>query len=64
MCVGGGGKWGVGWGGRRVACAHACMSTSAHLLAIHRLVSLVVKASALRAEDSGFESRLCGDFSR
>ena len=32
---------------------------------IDRLVGLVVKASALRAEDPEFESRLChGDFSR
>ena len=28
----------------------------------HRLVGLVVKASALRAEDPGFESRLRRDF--
>ena len=30
----------------------------------HRLVGLVVKASALRAEDPGFESRLLRDFFR
>ena len=30
----------------------------------HRLVGLVVKASASRAEDPGFESRLPRDFSR
>ena len=30
----------------------------------HRLVGLVVKASALRAEDPGFESCLCQDFYR
>ena len=29
----------------------------------YRLVGLVVKASASRAEDSGFESRLSRDFS-
>ena len=32
--------------------------------AIHRLVGLVVKASASRAEDPGFESCLRGDFLR
>ena len=32
--------------------------------AIHRLVGLVVKASASRAEDPGFESRLRRDFFR
>ena len=31
-------------------------------LYIHRLVGLVVKASASRAEDPGFESRLRRDF--
>ena len=31
-------------------------------LPLNRLVGLVVKASASRAEDSGFESRLCRDF--
>ena len=31
--------------------------------AIYRFVGLVVKASALRAEDPGFESRLRRDFS-
>ena len=36
------------------------MSQSAH----NRLVGLVVKASASRAEDPGFESRLWWDFSR
>ena len=30
----------------------------------HRLVGLVVKVSASRAEDPGFESRLCRDFFR
>ena len=30
---------------------------------LHRLVGVVVKASALRAEDPGFESRLRRDFS-
>ena len=30
----------------------------------HRLIGLVVKASTLRAEDPGFESRLLQDFSR
>ena len=30
---------------------------------LHRLVGLVVKASASRAEDPGFESRLRRDFS-
>ena len=29
---------------------------------VNRLVGLVVKASASRAEDPGFESRLCRDF--
>ena len=29
---------------------------------VHRLVGLVVKASASRAEDPGFESRLRRDF--
>ena len=33
-----------------------------HLQVTHRLVGLVVKASATRAEDPGFESRLCRDF--
>ena len=32
------------------------------LKAIHRLVGLVVKASASRAQDPGFESRLRRDF--
>ena len=32
------------------------------LLFLHRLVGLVVKASASRAEDPGFESRLRRDF--
>ena len=34
------------------------------LLPSHRLVGLVVKASASRAEDPGFESRLRRDFFR
>ena len=33
-------------------------------LLVDRLISLVVKASALRAEDPGFESRLRWDFFR
>ena len=32
------------------------------LVSFNRLVGLVVKASASRAEDPGFESRLCRDF--
>ena len=34
-----------------------------HSLKNHRLVGLVVKASASRAEDPGFKSRLRRDFS-
>ena len=37
--------------------------TSTVVLLWHRLVGLVVKASASGAEDSGFESRLPRDFS-
>ena len=42
------------------------MFVSAHLLSmlVDRLVGLVVQASASRAEDSGFESRLRRDFFR
>ena len=38
------------------------LSLSLPLFLSYRLVGLVVKASALRAEDPGFESRLCRDF--
>ena len=46
------------------------VSLSSHFIDLQigingRLVSLVVKASASRVEDPGFDSRLrCGDFSR
>ena len=33
-------------------------------LSLHRLIGLVVRTSASRAEDPGFESRLCEDFFR
>ena len=39
-----------------------CSNTSAISPFINRLVGLVVKASASRAEDPGFESRLRQDF--
>ena len=38
-------------------------SNPAVLLGLHRLLGLVVKASASRAEDPGFQSRLWRDFS-
>ena len=38
------------------------MNTAARPLMADRLVGLVVKASAQRAEDSGFESRLRQEF--
>ena len=43
------------------ACGHCTQSTQS-TLADYRLVGLVVKASASRAEDPGFESRLRRDF--
>ena len=42
--------------------ASACDRSSGLRLKSDRLVGLVVKASASRAEDPGFESRLCRDF--
>ena len=50
-----------GWQGE----AHTCSFSSSSSLrspAIYRLVGLVVKASASRAEGPGFESRLRRDF--
>ena len=44
-------------------CSETCLqSTRLGLLETYRLVGLVVKASALRAEGPGFESRLRWDF--
>ena len=47
-------------------CAEACrkriLCWLVALINVHRLVGLVVKASASRAEDPGFDSRLRRDF--
>ena len=37
-------------------------TTLLHLITLHRLVGLVVKESASRVEDLGFQSRLLWDF--
>ena len=44
-------------------CSHGCHDRDIPATSRHRLVGLVVKASASRAEDPEFESRLRRDFS-
>ena len=54
--------WLVGWSVPLARCVSVFVRQSVCLSSLDRLVGLVVKASASRAEDPGFESRLRRDF--
>ena len=63
MCLWGGGVGRVRSAQARArACVHVCCCDRWSIQRTHRLAGLVVKASASRAGDPGFESRLRRDF--